>query len=159
MRIVIIAPCKVESILLPKGKKYADDRIPTLEEIRKLVEYPNRRIKAIVYTMASSGIRVGAWDYLQWGHIRPIERDSKVIAAKVIVYAGEDEEYFTFISPEAWRALKDWMTFREKSGEVTKEDSWVMRDLWDTRVAHGRGLATMPKKLASLGPIFVTSFY
>jgi hypothetical protein len=33
---------------LPRGKKYADDRIPTLEEIRKLVEYPDRRIKAIV---------------------------------------------------------------------------------------------------------------
>jgi integrase len=45
---------------LPKGKKYADDRIPTIEEIRKVVEYPDRRIKAIVYTMASSGIRIGA---------------------------------------------------------------------------------------------------
>jgi hypothetical protein len=41
---------------LPKGKKYADDRIPTIEEIQKLVEYPDRRIKAIVCTMASSGI-------------------------------------------------------------------------------------------------------
>ena len=59
---------------LPKGKKYADDRVPTLEEIRKLLEYPDRRIKAIVYTMASSGIRLGAWDYLRWGHIFPIER-------------------------------------------------------------------------------------
>jgi hypothetical protein len=35
---------------LPRSNKYADDRIPTLEEIRKLVEYPDRRIKAIVYT-------------------------------------------------------------------------------------------------------------
>ena len=58
---------------LPKGKKYADDRIPTLDEIRKVVQYPDRRIKAIVYTMASSGIRIGAWIYLQWGHIRPIK--------------------------------------------------------------------------------------
>jgi integrase len=58
---------------LPKGKKYADDRIPTLDEIRKVVEYPDRRIKAIVYTKASSGIRIGAWIYLQWGHIRPIK--------------------------------------------------------------------------------------
>ena len=47
---------------LPKGRKYADDTIPTLEEIRKLVEYPDKRIKAIVYTMASSRIRLGAWD-------------------------------------------------------------------------------------------------
>jgi len=59
---------------LPKSKRYADDRIPTIEEIRKVVEYPDRRIKSIVYTMAASGIRIGAWDYLQWGHIRPQKR-------------------------------------------------------------------------------------
>lgn len=29
---------------LPKGKKHADDRIPTLDELKKLVEYPDRRI-------------------------------------------------------------------------------------------------------------------
>ena len=48
---------------LPKGRDYADDRVPTIEEMQKLLEYPDRRIKAIVYAMASSGIRVGAWDY------------------------------------------------------------------------------------------------
>jgi hypothetical protein len=40
---------------LPKGKKCADDRAPTIEEIRKIVDYPDRRIKPIVYTMVSSG--------------------------------------------------------------------------------------------------------
>jgi hypothetical protein len=44
---------------LPKGKNYADDRIPTLDEIQKLLEYADRRIKSIVYTMTSSGIRLG----------------------------------------------------------------------------------------------------
>ena len=53
-----------------KGKSYADDRIPTIDEIQRLLVYPDRRIKAIVYTMASSGIRLGAWDYLRWGHIQ-----------------------------------------------------------------------------------------
>jgi hypothetical protein len=136
---------------LPKGRKYADDRIPTIEEIRKVVEYPDRRIKSIVYTMASSGIRIGAWDYLHWGHIRPIKKDDEVCAAKLIVYAGEDEEYFTFISREAWLALNDWMDYRISAGESITDSSWVMRDLWDTRVAQGRGLVTKPKKLSSLG--------
>ena len=28
---------------LPKGRKWVDDRAPTLDEIRKIVEYPDRR--------------------------------------------------------------------------------------------------------------------
>jgi hypothetical protein len=137
---------------LPRGRRYADDRIPTIEELTKLLEYPDRRIKAIVYTMASSGIRLGAWDYLRWGDIHPIEIDGKIVAAKIIVYAGEeDDEYFSFISLEAFNELQNWMKYRESSGEVINDNSWLMRDLWDTRVPQGRGLVTHPKKLASLG--------
>src|SRR5215212_5787855 len=36
---------------LPRMKLAANDRAPTLQEIRKLVEYPDHRIKPIVYTM------------------------------------------------------------------------------------------------------------
>lgn len=137
---------------LPRGRNHADDRIPTDDEIRKLLEYPDRRIKAIVYTMTSSGIRLGAWDYLKWGHIRPIEKDGKIVASKVIVYAGEDEEYFTFISKEATLSLSEWMKYRENSGELITEESWLMRDLWDTGAVHGGpGLVTRPNKLASAG--------
>lgn len=74
---------------LPKGRKWADDRAPTVEEIRKIVEYPDRRIKPIVYTMVSSGIRLGAWDYLRWRHVSPIYHngngDDDLVAAKIMV--------------------------------------------------------------------------
>jgi integrase len=139
---------------LPRGKSYADDRIPTVEEIGKILEYPDRRIKAIVYTMVSSGIRLGAWDYLRWGHVRPVfdkENGMDVVAAKLVVYAGEDEEYFTFISKEAYDALNQWMKYREKSGELINENSWLMRNLWDTGVIQLRGFVTKPKRLASSG--------
>jgi hypothetical protein len=81
--------------------------------------------------MSSSGIRLGAWDYLKWGHISPIERKGEVVAAKMIVYAEEDEQYFTFISSEAWREVNRWVRYREQSGEYISSESWVMRDLWD----------------------------
>jgi integrase len=137
---------------LPKGKNHADDRIPSDEEIQKILEYPDRRIKAIVYTMISSGIRLGAWDYLKWSHIRPIQKDKEIRAAKIIVYAGEEEEYFSFISREAYLALNDWMKYREKSGEIINNNSWLMRDLWNTgAVQGGRGLVTIPHKLAASG--------
>jgi hypothetical protein len=99
---------------LSRGKRYANDRILTLEEILKIVEYPDRRIKPIVYTMCSSGIRLGAWDYLKWKHIIPIRNDkNEVIAAKIKVYADEEEEYFSFISLEAYFYLNEWMNYRE----------------------------------------------
>ena len=136
---------------LPRAKNYSDDRIPTIEEIRKLLEYPDRRFKSIIYTMASSGIRLGAWDYLKWGHIRPIQKEGDIVAAKIIVYAEEEEEYFSFISKEAYQALVDWMKYREFSGELIDENSWVMRDLWDTRITHGKGIVTKPNRLATIG--------
>ncbi|TVP41228.1 hypothetical protein NARC_40191 [Candidatus Nitrosocosmicus arcticus] len=37
----------------------------------KLTDYLDRRIKAIVYMMVASGIRIGAWDYLKWKHVTP----------------------------------------------------------------------------------------
>ena len=113
---------------LPRVRRYADDRAPTIEEIRKIIEYPDRRIKAIVLTMVSSGIRVGAWDHVKWGHIVPIKKNDKLVAAKLIVYAGEPDEYFTFISPEAFAALESWMNFRKKSGESINAESWLMRN-------------------------------
>ena len=58
--------------IIPHEQTASDDRIPTINEIRKLVEYPDRRIKTIVLVMLSLGIRLGAWDYLKWKHIIPI---------------------------------------------------------------------------------------
>jgi hypothetical protein len=86
---------------LPRGIRYAEECAPKLQEICKITEYPNRRIKPIVYMMASSGIRVGAWNYLQWGHIIPIEQESKLVAARVMVYAGFEDAYFSYLIPEA----------------------------------------------------------
>jgi integrase len=139
---------------LPRVKNSSNDRAPTLEEIRKLIEYPDRRIKPIVCAMASGGFRVGAWDYLCWKHVSPMTNEKgEVIAAKLLVYADEPEEYYTFITPEAYNTLKDWMDFRASYGEKITGESWVMRDLWQTtNINYGAkwGLATNPKKLQSI---------
>ena len=137
---------------LSRGKRYANDRIPIISEVRKIVEYPDRRIKPIVYTMCSSGIRLGAWDYLRWKHIIPILNDkNEVIAAKIRVYADEEEEYISFISLEAYSHLKEWMNYRKEVGELVTEDSWLMRNLWDVTTPTGKGLATIPVKLKPSG--------
>lgn len=102
--------------------------------------------------MVSSGIWEGAWEYPKWGHIKPIERDGQIVAASVVVYASEEnEEYLTFMSPEAYFALKEWMERRERAGEKVTKDSWLMRNLWASRVAFGKGGVTIPKKIRATG--------
>lgn len=136
---------------LPKGRRYAEDRAPTLEEIRKLIQYPDRRIKAIVLTAISSGIRLDAWDYLKWKDVEPIERSGEIIAAKLVIYRGEEEEYYSYLTPEAYTELKAWMDFRATAGENITRESWLMRDLWDSRIAEGRGVPSIPRRLKSSG--------
>jgi hypothetical protein len=80
----IIINGKLISKGIPSGKKAANDRSPTIEEVQKVIEYPDRRIKAIVYVMISSGIRLGAWDHLQWKHvIKMNDQDGNLLAAKL----------------------------------------------------------------------------
>jgi hypothetical protein len=138
---------------LPRAKNSSNDNARTIEEICKLVEYPDRRNKAVVYTMASGGIRVGAWDYLRWRHMSPVTIEGEVLAAKIGVYAEEPEEYYPFITPEVYFAVKDWMDFRASYGEKGIPDSWIMRDFWQTtNMKYGArwGLATNPKRLQSI---------
>ena len=157
--------CEMNDILLnwkkiakgkPKHRDYSNDRAPTTVEIERLLKFPDRRIKVIVLVMISSGIRVGAWDYLKWKHIIPIKNDENnaVIAAKIIVYAGTKEEYFSFITPEAFNALQEYIEFRASCGEKITGESWLIRDIWKStniKFQNRGGLATVPRKLKSSG--------
>jgi hypothetical protein len=105
----LLVPWKKLTRGLPRGKNYADDRVPRLDELQKILAYPDWRMKAVVCTMASSGIRLGAWDYLKWEHIKPIHMDGNLVAAKILIYAGDKEEYFSFLTPEAYSELKSWI--------------------------------------------------
>jgi integrase len=103
---------------LPRGRQASNDRAPTIEEIRRLLDYPDGRIKPIVSTMVSSGIRIGAWDFLQWKHVEPIiEKTGEITAAKLLVYA--------FITAEAYNSLKEWMDFRASYGEKITGNTWL----------------------------------
>ena len=129
---------KIVSKSYPKGTQAADDRAPTLEEIQRLLEFPDRRIKPLVLLLVSSGVRIGAFETLKWRHIIPLNNDSnELIAAKIRVYVGDKEEYYTYITPEAFQSLKDWMDYRAVCGEIITGESFVMRDIWQNGDLEG----------------------
>jgi len=67
------------SRMLPKRRNAANDRVPTIEELQKLIEYPHQRIKPIIYTTVSSWFRIGAWDYLRWKHAVPFPKNNQLL--------------------------------------------------------------------------------
>lgn len=129
---------------LPHGTPIQRDRAPTSDELRQLLTYQStdRRIKLIVTFMASSGIRLGAWDYLRVGDLEPIRKDGKIVAAKLLVYRGQNKgkakQYTTFISSEAYGAFEEYRKYRESFHEVITPDSPVVRNLFppDSYRAH-----------------------
>ena len=147
----ILVNWKLISKGIPRERTAARDRIPNLTEIRKLLDAPDRRLKPIILTMISSGIRSGAWQELKKKHVIPQkDKNGNIVAAKLLVYAGDREEYYTFITLEAYLALSNWMKFREGYGEKITEESWLMRNMWrtidETKGKH-LGVPKEPKKL------------
>jgi len=112
---------------LPVAQKVAMDRAPTVEEVRKLLSVCDLRMKVVTYVMISSGIRVGAFDYLRLGDLRFLESGVGHLTA----YAGTPDRYNTFVSPESVDAVKEYAASREAVGEKLSPKSPLVRDKWD----------------------------
>lgn len=117
--------------MLPRQRRYALDRIPTIEELRKIINASDLRGKALTYTLISSGIREGAVETLKVGHLTPIRKDGRVAAARLVAYAGDPEQYITFISAEGYEAIEEYLEYRRENGEKIGFDSPLFRDRFD----------------------------
>jgi integrase len=117
--------------LMPHGNDNAADEAYTREQIKKMLEYSDLRAKIPILFMASSGMRLGGFQGLTDGCITPVhddEKSGKLLAAHVVVYKGSDEEYDTFISPEAYHAYEEYRNLRIKFGEkITKNSPILLR--------------------------------
>ena len=72
--------------------------------------------------MVSSGMRLGAWDYLKWKDISSIVRDDKVIAAKIKIYSEEEDEHFSFITPEAFHFYTLYELLHTETAKKNREE-------------------------------------
>jgi hypothetical protein len=52
------------------------------------------------------------------------------------VYSGkEGDEYFSFITHEAYNELEKWMDYRKSFGENISGKRWVLRNVWNTKTS------------------------
>jgi hypothetical protein len=69
---------------LPRSRRYAVDRIPTIEEIREIYDAADLRGKALTLTLLSSAVCEGSIEYFQIQDYSVIERDDKTVAARLV---------------------------------------------------------------------------
>lgn len=130
---------------LPTPRRFALDRAPTMEEIRRIYNVCDLRGKAMLLLLLSSGIREGALEGLYVRHVQPVERNGTVVAARLVVYQGEPEEYMAFLNPEAYAVIQEYLSYRKRSGESMGPESPLIRDKFEpgtrrSRIVDGVGV-------------------
>jgi integrase len=149
--------------LLPHGNDNATDEAYTREQIKKMLEYSDLRAKIPILFMASSGMRLGGFQGLTDGCIKPIydEKSGKLLAAHVIVYKGTDEEYDTFVSPEAYHAYEEYHNLRIKFGEKITKNSPILLRRFDISSDEKSAAIdnTKPLALSTIAGILLTVAY
>jgi hypothetical protein len=119
--------------LLPRGSSSAADEAYSREQIKRMIKFADLRTKIPMLFMASSGMRLGGFQGLTDGCIKPIyeEKSGKLLAAHVVVYKGSDDEYDTFVSPEAYHTYEEYRNLRMKFGEKISKNSPVLLRRFD----------------------------
>ncbi len=87
---------------LPEFRKSKKDRAYRYEEIHRLLDVADERMRAIIFLLAS-GMRIGAIPGLRLRNLEKIESEYDTL--KITVYEAFNEEYTTFCAPECTRAI------------------------------------------------------
>jgi integrase len=147
--------------VLPRARRYALDRIPTIEEIREIVEAADIREKALTLVFVSSGIREGAIEQLKVGDYTQIKVEGeKIVAGRLVVYSGDPEQYITFISAEACHALDKYLDFRREHGEEITKSSTLFRDKFDPiKGLYGHGKTNSKQVIIPMTGPAVRQYY
>lgn len=107
-----------QSMKVERGKSYSK------EQITKILTVCDERTRTIVLLLASTGVRVGALPELKRMSYTQLANEVSMIS----VYDGD---YVTFCTPEATRAINEYMQYRERCGEKLGPNSPIIREQFD----------------------------
>jgi integrase len=113
---------------LGERQRQHKDRAYTVDEIHKLIEISDERMKVVILLFASCGLRPGAMPELKLRHLYYLEEYS---VYKITVYERHEKEYFTFCTPECGYAIKSYLDYRQRCGERLTDNSPLIRRQFD----------------------------
>ena len=109
--------------LFPAKVKKGNERGYTHDEIRLVLNNSKtKRNKALILLFASSGCRLGAIPDMRLKHLLRIEE-----SYAIKIYEGDKEEDYVFTTPEATKAIDNYLDERKKDGEYTDSETPLFR--------------------------------
>ena len=108
-------------------KKMVNDRCYSREEIHKLLEHADLRMKVAILVMASSGVRVGGLALIKIGDLEYIQ---EYRLYRMYVYSEDiGDKYYTFCTPECAKYIDTYLETRKRQfGEdITTKDAPLIR--------------------------------
>jgi len=116
--------------LYPRLKPAADDRAYTREELQRMIEAsPDITDKLIILMFSSGGFRVESWNYFTWKDVILLQnKDGSYKGAALLVYHGDPESYWTFLTPECCQTLAHYREkWKAEIGRYPKPDEPLIR--------------------------------
>lgn len=115
--------------MFPREQK-SDDRAYTKEELQRMIEVcSDITDKVIIQIFSSGGFRLGAWDYFSWKDVIFFKNpDGTYKGAALLVYRGDPESYWTFITPEACKTLEIYReSWKAQTGKYPSPDDPLVK--------------------------------
>ncbi|MDP9287034.1 MAG: hypothetical protein M3P08_02420 [Thermoproteota archaeon] len=103
------------------------DRAYTREEIQKMLGVSDLKSRAIILLFASSFVRLGGIAGLVVGNLMKTND-----LYQIVVYAGSNDEYTTFCTPECTKVIDSYLESRIRCGEIISDESPLFRRKFDT---------------------------
>jgi integrase len=117
------------------------DRAYAIEEIAKLLQFSDERLKAVIFLLASTGVRLGAISHICLRHLYVQEAYDLY---RLTIYENTKDEYYCFTTPECKHTIDSYLQYRERYGERLTPTSPLFREQFD---ANDQFMINKPKPL------------
>ena len=115
----------------PEQTRTKKDRAYSHEEIGKMLQNSELRMKICILLMASSGLRLGALPDLRLRNISDYQQYINKTDNKITVYENTNDEYFTFVTPECSLLIDEYINQRRLIGENITPEAYLIREHFD----------------------------
>lgn len=116
--------------ILPRRESSSNDRAYTKAELQKMMEVAHDITdKTIILLFSSGGFRLESWNYFTWkDYITFKAKDGSFKGGSLLVYRGDPESYWTFITPEACKMLELYrQQWKSEIGDYPKPDDPLVK--------------------------------